>query len=118
MALRDRVVLIGCGDDLQLAALEDEPAPAGAELLGGGLVELLLEVVEGAEVLLDLFGDLALRFAAALGLHDLPEHGVVDVAAAVVLDDFADVFGDAGEILDQFFRGLFCPAPGAFRQRR
>jgi hypothetical protein len=26
-----------------------------------------------------------------LGLHDLPEHGVVDVAAAVVLDDLADM---------------------------
>src|ERR1035441_7659840 len=35
-------VLVGGGDDLEFAALEDEPAPAGAELLGGGLVELLL----------------------------------------------------------------------------
>ena len=44
--------------------------------------------------------------AAAVGLHDLPEHGVVDVAAAVVLHDLADVFGDAGEVLDQLFGGL------------
>ena len=41
-----------------------------------------------------------------LGLHDLPEHGVVDVAAAVVLDDLADVFGDGGEVLDEVFGGL------------
>ena len=39
--------------------------------------------------------------AAALRLHDLPEHGVVDVAAAVVLDDLAHVFGDGAEVLDQ-----------------
>ena len=53
-ALRDGVVLVGRGDDGELAALEDEPAPAGAELLGGGLVELLLEGLEVAEVGLDL----------------------------------------------------------------
>ena len=39
---------------VELAALEDEPAPAGAELLGCGLVELLLEGLEIAEVGLDL----------------------------------------------------------------
>ncbi len=52
-------------------------------------------------------GDLAGGLAAALGLHDLPEHGVVDVAAAVVLDDLADVFGDAGEVFDELFGRLF-----------
>ena len=36
--------------------------------------------------------------------HDLPEHGVVDVAAAVVLDDLAYVFGDAGEVLEELLR--------------
>jgi hypothetical protein len=104
--VRERVVLVGGGDDLELAAFEDEPAPAGAELLGGGLVEGLLEGLEVAEVGLDLGGDGAGGLAAALGLHDLPEHGVVDVAAAVVLDDLADVFGDGGEVLDEVFGGL------------
>src|SRR5690348_1935127 len=33
-SLRERRVLVCCGDDLQLAAGEDEPSPAGAELLG------------------------------------------------------------------------------------
>ena len=51
-------------------------------------------------------GDGAGGLAAALGLHDLPEHGVVDVAAAVVLDDFADVFGDGGEVLNELLGGL------------
>ncbi len=41
-----------------------------------------------------------------LGLHDLPEHGVVDVAAAVVADDGADVLGDAGEVGDELFGGF------------
>jgi hypothetical protein len=58
-ALRDRVVLVGGGDDGELAGFEDEPAPAGAELLGGGLVEQLLERFEVAEVGLDLRGDVA-----------------------------------------------------------
>ena len=90
----------------ELAALEDEPAPAGAELLGGGLVEELFEGLEVAEVGFDLGGDVAGGLAAALGLHDLPEHGVVDVAAAVVLDDVADVFGDGVEVLDEVFGGF------------
>src|SRR5271170_5200025 len=49
-ALGEGVVLVGGGEDGELAALEDEPAPAGAELFGGGLVEGLLEGLEVAEV--------------------------------------------------------------------
>ena len=56
-ALQMRVVLVGSGDDLQLAALPDEPAPAGAELLGGGFIELLGEVGKGTEVSVDLLLD-------------------------------------------------------------
>jgi hypothetical protein len=67
VALRERVVLIGGGDDLEFAALVDEPAPAGAELLGSGLVECFLKSSKDAEVLLDLLGDLAGRLAAAAG---------------------------------------------------
>ena len=86
MALDQRAVLVGCGNDLQLAAVIDQPAPTGTKLLGRGFVELLFEVFEAAKVLLDLFGDLAGGLSSALGLHDLPEHGVVDMAAAVVAD--------------------------------
>ena len=88
------------------AALVDEEAPAGAELLGGGFVEELLEVGEAAEVLGDLGGDVAGGFAAAVGLHDLPEHGVVDVAAAVVADDAADVLGDGARCLSRSSGGF------------
>ena len=44
--------------------------------------------------------------ASAGGLHDLPEHAVVDVAAAVVLHDLADVLGDGGEVPDEVFGGF------------
>src|SRR5271170_3802822 len=90
VTLRDGAILVRRGDDFQLAALEDQPAPAGAELLRGGFVEELLEVFKGAEVGLDLSSDLAGGFAATARLHDLPEHGVVDVAAAVVLYHLAN----------------------------
>src|SRR5580704_6753544 len=58
-ALRDGVVLVGGGDDGELAGFEDEPAPAGAELLGGSLVEELFEAFKVAEVGLDLGRDIA-----------------------------------------------------------
>src|SRR5579875_81416 len=105
-ALHEGAVLIRRGDDLQLAAAIDQPAPAGAELLGRRLVELLLESVEGAEVFLNLLCDRANGIAATLRLHQLPEHRVVDVAAAVVPHHGADLLGHAGQVLQQLFRGL------------
>ncbi len=59
MALQERAVLVGGGDDLQLA-VPDEPAPSRAELLRGGFVELFLEILKAAEVFFDLVGDGAL----------------------------------------------------------
>src|SRR5271165_2335423 len=55
VARGERAVLVRGGDDLELA-VENQPAPSGAELLGGGFVEQLLEVFKGAEVLDDLLG--------------------------------------------------------------
>src|SRR5260370_24003851 len=81
--LRERVVLVRCRDDLQLAAIEHQPAPARAELLRRRLVEQLLEVRERSEGCLGLVGDRARRVSAAAWLHDLPEHRAVDVTAAL-----------------------------------
>ncbi len=47
------------------------------------------------------------RIASTLGLHDVPEHGVVDVAAAVVADGAADVFWDCVQVAKQIFRSFF-----------
>ena len=61
-----------------------EPRPAGAELVDAGLLELGLEVGEGAEGRVDRVGERAGGLAAAVRAHALPEQRVVVVAAAVV----------------------------------
>ena len=106
-ALRDRVVLVGRGHDLHFAlGVAGQPDPSAAELAYAGGVEFFLEGFEVAEGFLDRVGDGAGGVASAFGLHDLPEHGVVDVSAAVVADGAADVFGDRIQVADQFFRAL------------
>src|ERR1039457_1615428 len=101
--LAQRRVLIRGGDDLELAALAHEPSPAGAELLGCGLIESLLEGVKVAEIFCDLGGDSAGGRAADSGragrTHEVPECGVVGVAAAVVADNSANVFGNRVQVL-------------------
>ena len=74
-ALRDWIVLIGSAENLHFAALlAGQPRPAAAELLDPGIVELGLKVLEATERFLDSFCDRPSGVAAALGLHDLPEH--------------------------------------------
>jgi len=58
-----------------------------------------LKAFEIAEVSLDLRRDGAGRIAAALRLHDLPEHGVVHMAATVVLHHLAHILRDGGKVL-------------------
>jgi hypothetical protein len=100
IAVGERVVLVGGGDNLELAALgAHQPHPAATEQLGAGIVELLLEIGEAAKSLFDSFGDFAGWLAAALGFHDAPEHAVVHVAAAIVAHGGADVFGNAVYVL-------------------
>jgi len=65
-----------------------------------------LEIFEAAESFGDGFGDGAGGIAAALGFHDFPEHGVVDVASAIVADGAANVFRDGVEVADEIFGGL------------
>ena len=48
----------------------------------------------------------AVGIASAFRLHDLPEHGVVDVASGIVADGAADVLGDGVEVADEVFGGL------------
>jgi len=106
-ALGDWVVLIGRANDLHLAArFAGEPDPAAAKLFGASVVELGLEIFEVAEGFIDDVRNRATGVAAALGLHDLPEHGVIHVPAAVVADGGADVLGDGVEIADQFLGAL------------
>src|ERR687894_515938 len=53
------VVLVGGRDDRETGALVDEPGPARAELADAGVLHLGLEVVEGAEGVVDGLGEVA-----------------------------------------------------------
>ena len=99
--------MIWRAEDLHFAAgLAREPDPSGTELLDTGVVELGLEILEVAEGLGDRVADGAGGIASASGFHDLPEHGVVDVASSIVADGCPDVLRDRIEVANQIFRGF------------
>lgn len=111
-------VLVGAGDEGEVAGglVLDDPGPAGALDASEGSVGLLLEVLKGAEVLVDgslwqhslvsrmlrvredesykgkwveSYQELALGLtttALAVGGEVLPEEGVVDVTTAVEVE--------------------------------
>src|SRR4051794_27254767 len=108
LARGDRRVLVRCARHLEPAAgaVVDEPRPAAAELADAGRVHLLLELVEAAEGLGDRAGERAARVTAAVGAHDLPEEGVVRVAACVVAYGRALVVRQAVEVLEHLFDRL------------
>src|SRR6266702_4900115 len=86
-AMHQRVLAIGGLGDLELAALDLQPAPAGAELADAGGGKVGLEFLEAAEVLVDLLFEPSGQFAAAaIRLHPLPEMYVVVVLAGIVED--------------------------------
>src|SRR5579884_2841418 len=86
-AFHQGTILVRGRSDRQLAiVIEDQPDPAGAETLRASIVKGRLELVEGAEGVLNGFREVAARLPAAMLLHDLPEHRVVGVAAAIVAD--------------------------------
>src|SRR6185436_19370497 len=87
LADRERRLGIRRGLDRQRAVgVLDQPRPARAELPGGGLAELGLEVAEAAKRLVDRGGDRAGRVAAALGRHRVPEERVIPDLRGVVED--------------------------------
>ncbi len=95
------VVTISSLPSLQMSQPQPEP-----NCLAVFSLNCFLNSFEGAEVLLDLVADGAGGLAAAVRLHDLPEHAVVHVAAAVVAHHGADILGNGGEIFEQVFRGV------------
>src|SRR3546814_14499040 len=64
LPVNDRCDRVGGADDAQRAAVVDEPSPAATELCARDVRELLLEVVETAEVALDALGEFAFRRTA------------------------------------------------------
>ena len=57
-----------------------------------------MEVTKGA---LDACFKRSAGLAASVGTHDLPEHGVVDVAASVIADSSLDGIGNNRQIVGQ-----------------
>src|SRR5579862_5838512 len=84
-AVHQRVLAVWRLRDGELAVLDREPAPAGAELGDAGLDEIFLEFRDradvGCDLLFELAGDLV---AAAALLHPLPEMNVVVVLGGIV----------------------------------
>src|SRR2546423_5620915 len=76
---------------MSFPATFDQPRPARTEPGGRRRIELLLELIEAAEGAGNRLRQSAARLAAAARAHDLPEHGVVYVAAAVVAHGGADI---------------------------
>src|SRR5674476_263541 len=84
LAFHHGAILVGGGDDVELAVGLHEPGPAGAEARGRRLGELLLEPVEAAERGCDGLGYVADRRSTGARGHDLPEHRMVNETAAVI----------------------------------
>src|SRR5581483_5665788 len=80
-----------------------QPRPAGAEAGHAGRRQLLFKLGETAERAVDGVRQFSGWLAAPFGAHDLPEHRVIDVAAAVVADGGSDVLGDDGAVIGQQF---------------
>ena len=78
-----------------LTTSQAQPLPKRPDARG---FKLFLEGVEAAEGGLDVVGEFAGRRAAGFGRHELPEHGVIPMAAAVVAHRAADVVGHRGEV--------------------
>ena len=83
--LHQGAVLVRAAHHLQLAApIDHQPGPAAAKTAQRRLGKGLSEGFQPTQIPLDRCGQLAVRLAAALRTHHLPEQAVVGVAAAVI----------------------------------
>src|SRR6476661_11149405 len=86
-AVNQRALAVRGLGDFELAVLDRQPAPAGAELTDAGGGEIGLELIETAEVFGDLLFQTAGQLAAAaVRLHPVPEMQMVVVLAGIVED--------------------------------
>ena len=100
LAVHHRVVLVRSGLDRELAVLGyGDEHPARAELASAGGVEIVLEFFHAAEIAVDRREYFAFRLTAVRA-HDLPEHGVVGVAAEIVADGEFDAVVERVEIAE------------------
>ena len=88
---------------LESPASQTHPLPNWAAPAALNFSWKRLEVAKG---LLDHFGYGAGGIASAFGLHDGPEHGVVNVASAVVANGGANVFRDGVQVAEEILCGF------------
>jgi hypothetical protein len=101
------VLVRGAGHGQIAIAADDHPCPTAAKATDTGLIDRVFERVETAEGGIRGRSELAGRLTTAAWAHDLPEHRVVDVAAAVVADRGPLVFRHPVKALYQFL-GAHC----------
>ena len=106
LAFHERAVLVRAALDHQLAAVVDHPRPAAAEAADASLFDFFLQLVEPAERAGDRICNRTGRSTATTGTHDLPEHRVVRMTAAVVANRTTDVFGHGIDARQQFLDRL------------
>src|ERR1043166_2107219 len=80
----DGIVLVGSGDDFELATVDHQPGPTAAEPAHAGGLELFFERIETAERGFDVVGQFSAGRATSVRAHEFPEHGMIGMAAAVV----------------------------------
>jgi len=101
LAFDHRAVLVGGRVDVELAPLSRQPRPARAEASQSGGGEFLLELAEAAEGALEGLRQMAAGLSAGLGRHNLPEHGVVNVATAIVAHRRSDALRNEAQVVGQ-----------------
>src|SRR3989442_3251704 len=106
LVFHQRAVLVRAAFDHELAALIQHPRPPAAEAADARLLHFVLELVEAPERRVDRARDRAGRRAAGFWSHDLPEHRVVGVAAAVVADGGANVLWHTADAAQQILNAL------------
>src|SRR6266851_297825 len=101
VATDERRVLVREAVDDQALADGHQPRPAAAEVVHSDGVKLALELLEGAEGVLDRLADGPARLAAAFAAQDGPPQRVIGVAATVVADRAPVVLGNLAEVAHQ-----------------
>ena len=108
-SVHERIILIGRRADFQLAFLVDEqPNPSAAEPGNAGGFEFFFKGVKAAKGCLNIFGQGAGGRASGVGSENLPEKGVIRMAAAIVAHGVADVFRNGMKPAEQLAEGFAC----------
>ena len=89
------------------AVARGQPGPPAAEPGQAGFLELFFEFVEAPKGRVDGPGQVAGRGRGSAGRHQLPEHGVVVVTAAVIANGRTNRLGHLSQIPDQLLNREF-----------